>query len=169
MPQSPLARLVSAFAGRLVIIVPYLWLLFFFLVPFVIVFKISLSQTAIAMPPYAPVFGFGDGISGCFASSSELSFDNYLWLTEDALYFNAYVSSVVIAGDLDASDAAGRLSDRLRHGARAGDDAPDAADAGDPAVLDLVPDPRLRLDRHPEARGPAQPAAARPPASSTSR
>ena len=48
---------VTAVAGRsrLVIVVPYLWLLFFFLVPFVIVFKISLSQTAIAMPPYTPV------------------------------------------------------------------------------------------------------------------
>ena len=49
------SRAVSAVISRLVIIVPYLWLLFFFLVPFVIVFKISLSQTAIAMPPYTPV------------------------------------------------------------------------------------------------------------------
>ena len=45
------ARLAKGFVGRLVIIVPYLWLLFFFLVPFVIVFKISLSQSAISMPP----------------------------------------------------------------------------------------------------------------------
>ena len=59
--KSPLARLGSAFIGRLVIIVPYLWLLFFFLIPFVIVFKISLSQTAIAMPPYTPVLGFKAG------------------------------------------------------------------------------------------------------------
>ncbi len=57
----------SGFVSRLVIIVPYLWLLFFFLVPFVIVFKISLSQTAIAMPPYTPVLDFSDGIAGFFA------------------------------------------------------------------------------------------------------
>ena len=50
-----------AVKNRLVIAVPYLWLLFFFLVPFVIVFKISLSQTAIAMPPYTPVLDLGDG------------------------------------------------------------------------------------------------------------
>jgi putrescine transport system permease protein len=84
---------VKAITNRLVIIVPYVWLLVFFLIPFFIVFKISLSQTAIAMPPYTPVFGvdsFSDALS-------QLSFDNYLWLTEDALYFNAYVSSVVIA------------------------------------------------------------------------
>jgi putrescine transport system permease protein len=44
-------RVVSAVANRLVIAVPYLWLLLFFLIPFFIVFKISLSQTAIAIPP----------------------------------------------------------------------------------------------------------------------
>jgi putrescine transport system permease protein len=90
-------RALSAVFGRLVIIVPYLWLLVFFLVPFVIVFKISLSQTAIAMPPYTPVLGFGEGLSAFWDRLRELSFENYVWLTEDALYFNAYVSSVVIA------------------------------------------------------------------------
>ena len=48
---SALSRAVQAVTSRLVIIVPYVWLLFFFLVPFIIVFKISLSTTAIAMPP----------------------------------------------------------------------------------------------------------------------
>ena len=40
---------------QLVVIAPYLWLILFFLVPFLLVLKISLSQTAIAQPPYAPV------------------------------------------------------------------------------------------------------------------
>ncbi|KQZ79034.1 putrescine/spermidine ABC transporter permease [Mesorhizobium sp. Root157] len=96
--KSRLSRIISGLAARLVIIIPYCWLLFFFLVPFVIVFKISLSQTAISMPPYMPTLDLGGGISGLLGSLKELSFDNYLWLTEDALYFNAYVSSVVIAG-----------------------------------------------------------------------
>lgn len=86
-----------AVGNRLVIIVPYLWLFVFFLVPFLIVFKISLSTTAIAMPPYVPVFGLEDGLAGIMASLRELTFDNYLWLTDDALYFNAYVSSITIA------------------------------------------------------------------------
>jgi len=46
----------SAVYNRLVIIVPYAWLLIFFLAPFFIVFRISLSTTAIAMPPYEPAF-----------------------------------------------------------------------------------------------------------------
>jgi len=86
-------RAVSAVVGRIVIAVPYFWLFVFFLVPFLIVFKISLSQTAIAMPPYVPVFT----LDGFFGQLRQLSIDNYIWLTEDALYFNAYVSSVVIA------------------------------------------------------------------------
>jgi putrescine transport system permease protein len=96
--KSALGRLGAAFVSRLVIIIPYLWLLFFFLIPFIIVFKISLSQTAIAIPPYTPVLGFGDGISGFFAQLKQLGIDNYVWLTQDALYFNAYVTSVIIAG-----------------------------------------------------------------------
>jgi putrescine transport system permease protein len=78
--------------------VPYVWLLFFFLIPFAIVFKISLSTTAIAMPPYTPVFDFSDGWQGLMSSFGELSWDNYVWLTQDPLYYTAYISSVVIAG-----------------------------------------------------------------------
>ncbi|ARP64138.1 putrescine/spermidine ABC transporter permease [Mesorhizobium sp. WSM1497] len=95
--RSILARLGAAFVGRLVIIIPYIWLLFFFLIPFVIVFKISLSQTAIAIPPYTPALDFSGGISGFLAQLKQLSLDNYTWLTQDALYFNAYVTSVIIA------------------------------------------------------------------------
>lgn len=90
-------RAVSAVVNRLVIAIPYLWLLVFFLIPFFIVFRISLSQTAIAMPPYTPVFSLADGLSGIWEGLKELSFDNYVWLTEDALYFNAYISSLIIA------------------------------------------------------------------------
>ncbi|MGE0284410.1 MAG: ABC transporter permease subunit [Rhizobiaceae bacterium] len=87
--------LLPAITSRLVIAIPYLWLLFFFLIPFFIVFKISLSQTTIAMPPYTPVV---DGIGDLFSKLSEFSFDNYIWLTDDPLYYRAYIRSVVIAG-----------------------------------------------------------------------
>ena len=90
--------LTSAVINRLVILVPYVWLLVFFLVPFFIVFKISLSTTAIAMPPYTPVLSLSDGLSGLLSQFSEFTFDNYVWLTEDPLYYTAYISSVIIAG-----------------------------------------------------------------------
>ena len=75
----------GAISSRLVIAVPYLWLLVLFLVPFLIVFKISLSQTAIAMPPYTPTFDLSAGISGLWEGIREFSFDNYLWLVDDTL------------------------------------------------------------------------------------
>ena len=82
---------------RLVIAVPYLWLLVFFLVPFLIVLKISFSQIAVAMPPYTPTFSLGEGWNGLVAAFKELSFDNYIWLTEDDLYIRSYLSSLWIA------------------------------------------------------------------------
>ena len=91
-------KLGSAIFSRLVIIIPYAWLLFFFLIPFFIVFRISLSTTAIAQPPYEPAFRLADGLSGIWEKMGQFSFDNYVWLTQDALYFNAYLSSLWIAG-----------------------------------------------------------------------
>lgn len=82
---------------RLVIIVPYAWLLLFFLAPFFIVLRISLSSTAISIPPYTPVFTLADGLGGLWEQIQELSFDNYAWLTGDPLYFSAYVESLEIA------------------------------------------------------------------------
>ncbi|WP_163877467.1 ABC transporter permease subunit [Rhizobium laguerreae] len=93
-----MGKLTTGLYNRLVIAIPYTWLLLFFLAPFFIVFRISLSTTAIAMPPYEPVFSLADGWAGLWSKFGELSFDNYSYLTEDSLYFNAYVSSVVIAG-----------------------------------------------------------------------
>ena len=79
----------------LVISVPYIWLLIFFLVPFFIVFKISLSDIATAIPPYTPTFDFSTGI-GEFLS--QLDFENYAFIFNDSLYVNAYLSALKIAG-----------------------------------------------------------------------
>lgn len=77
-----------------VVIVPYIWLLLFFAAPFFIIFKISLSDTAIAMPPYLPVF---EGFGSLGEFFSELDFENYFFLAEDPLYYRAYLSSIRIA------------------------------------------------------------------------
>ena len=92
-----MSKIGSAIFNRLVIIIPYAWLLFFFLIPFVIVLRISLSETAVSMPPYTPVFDVTAGWSALMEGIKELSFDNYVWLTEDALYAKAYMSSLIIA------------------------------------------------------------------------
>jgi len=78
----------------ILIAVPYMWLLALFLVPFAIVFKISLSDAAPARPPYLPLFSWEDSIR---VFLSQLDFENYVWLTEDDLYWKAYLSSLRIA------------------------------------------------------------------------
>jgi putrescine transport system permease protein len=81
----------------LVVRIPFVWLLAFFLVPFLIVAKISLSESAIAQPPYQPVFDLTAGWHGLAASFGALSFDNYVLLGSDPIYLLAYLRSVQIA------------------------------------------------------------------------
>ena len=81
----------------LVIAIPYGWLLFFFLAPFALVLKIALSQSALSMPPYAPVLDWSDDIHSLVEKVSTLSLDSFAGLLSDSLYLESYISSVVIA------------------------------------------------------------------------
>ena len=64
-------------------VIPCLWLIALFLVPFLIVFKISVSETAIAQPPYVPVLDLSAGWEGLTRFLAALSFDNYAVLVSD--------------------------------------------------------------------------------------
>jgi putrescine transport system permease protein len=83
--------------ARLAAIVPYLWMALFFLVPFGFVLKISLSQTAIAQPPYLPVFDLTQGWAAIKADLAALSLDNFRLLVSDDLYVLSYLRSLVVA------------------------------------------------------------------------
>jgi putrescine transport system permease protein len=87
-------RIPAPIQRRIATWIPYAWLLVFFLLPFLIVVKISLSQSIVASPPYAPAFNSPADIA---AKIGQLSFDNYAYLTEDALYWKSYVWSLVMA------------------------------------------------------------------------
>jgi putrescine transport system permease protein len=86
-----------SFVARLVVGIPFLWLLVFFFVPFLIVLKISFSQAAIAQPPYTPILDLTAGWDGVVAFANGLSLDNYALLGSDPLYLLSYVKSVEIA------------------------------------------------------------------------
>lgn len=93
--KSPLlARLPRALRpGRgWVIAAPLLWLTLFFLLPFGIVLKISLSDAAISVPPYGAILDYS-----AETLNIALNFGNYLFLTTDTLYVAAYWGSVKIA------------------------------------------------------------------------
>ena len=80
--------------GRaLVTSVPLFWLLLFFLIPFVIVLKISFSDAQISMPPYQPVISWASER----VLQIKLNFANYAFLIEDNLYWKAYLNSIWVA------------------------------------------------------------------------
>lgn len=79
------------------IALPYLWLLCLFLIPFLIVLKIALSDAALAIPPYTPQLDLAAGWQGIRSFFADLDFENFWFLTTDDLYWKAYLSSFQIA------------------------------------------------------------------------
>ena len=76
---------------------PFLWLGVFFLFPFLLVAKLSLSDTALAMPPYAPRLDWSAGWAGMRAFFAALDFETYARLIGDSLYIASYLSSLKFA------------------------------------------------------------------------
>jgi putrescine transport system permease protein len=89
---------LRSWGARLLVLVPFLWLALFFLVPFLIVFKISLSQPAIAQPPYVPVLDLTAGWSALKNFFAEIGFSNYQFIGSDWLYLTSYLKSLQVAG-----------------------------------------------------------------------
>ncbi|WJF89129.1 ABC transporter permease subunit [Paraburkholderia bonniea] len=83
-----------ALTGRSAVVAgPFIWLLLFFLVPFLLVVKISFADLQLGIPPYTELTSFKDGV---FHLALDLS--HYAFLFTDSLYFATYVNSVVVAG-----------------------------------------------------------------------
>ncbi len=91
-----LSRLVNTLQSHwkvIVVGIPFIWLLMFFLAPFIIVIKISLAESLIASPPYTPLYERAeDGVL-----TIRVIFENYSYLWEDDLYINSYLNSLKIA------------------------------------------------------------------------
>ena len=82
---------------RVAIYVTYAWLMAFFLLPFLIVLKISFSQTTIAQPPYTPLMDVAAGWEGLKEFFAALSAENYATLLSDSLYVWSYLKSLQVA------------------------------------------------------------------------
>ena len=76
---------------------PFLWLAVFFLIPFLLVAKLSLSDVVLAIPPYAPQLDWSDGLPGLLAFVRALDFEAYARMGQDGLYLAAYLSSLKFA------------------------------------------------------------------------
>src|SRR6202044_690390 len=87
-----MAQLDNRAGRRLVAGIPLFWLLLFFLIPFIIVLKISFSEVRLAMPPFAPLFQWIQGWP-----RPTLHFGNYGFLFTDPLYISSYLYSLKVA------------------------------------------------------------------------
>ncbi len=73
---------------------PYAWLLLFFLIPFLLVLKISLSQAVFALPPFDPLYSW----VGDHFLQIRLNFNNFTVLLTEAFYRQALWSSLKVSG-----------------------------------------------------------------------
>jgi putrescine transport system permease protein len=89
--QSLHSKLTGAWGRNVVIAIPMLFLLLVFMLPFLVVFKISLSEMDTVF--FKDIFAIREDVVVL-----TLKFGNYISLTQDSLYFNAYFSSIKIAG-----------------------------------------------------------------------
>ncbi|MFL9989734.1 ABC transporter permease, partial [Paraburkholderia sediminicola] len=79
--------------GRTAVVAgPFIWLLLFFLVPFLLVVKISFADLQLGIPPYTELTTYADGVIHV-----ALDLSHYAFLLTDSLYFATYVNSVVVA------------------------------------------------------------------------
>ncbi len=84
-------RLKQILGSRAPVIgVPYLFLLLFFLLPFLVVFKISVSEMEVVT--FKDVLTWQDGVL-----QLSLKFSNYLFILDDPLYVSTYLSSIKYA------------------------------------------------------------------------
>lgn len=78
---------------RAAVLTPYLWLLIFFLAPFLIILKISVADPLVALPPFTALFDWT--ASGW--ERLQATIDNYMFLFQDRYYVIIYLSSIKTA------------------------------------------------------------------------
>jgi putrescine transport system permease protein len=85
-------RFSQATGRRLIAGIPTLWLLALFLIPFIIVFRISFSEVRLAIPPYTPLISWHHG-----SPQLEVHWSAYSFLFTDPLYIASYLYSLKVA------------------------------------------------------------------------
>jgi len=91
--MTALDRAVRRWGRLLVGLPPYAWLVIFFLVPFLIVIKISLSQAVMGIPPYTPLLDWGEDA----VLTIRIALGSFGTLFGDELYAFAYLNSLRLA------------------------------------------------------------------------
>ena len=86
-------RFLHFFSGRrLVIAVPFAWLALAFLLPFLIVLRMSFTETDAAGSPFGSLLSYADGFVNL-----RIKLANYSFIAQDELYVLTYLSSLKFA------------------------------------------------------------------------
>lgn len=72
---------------------PLFWMMIFFLIPMLIILKISFSETLFAMPPFSKVFTW----IGKYLIEIKINFKNYITFAEDPYYISAFINSIILS------------------------------------------------------------------------
>jgi len=88
-----ISRRIQTHWQFIVVAIPFVWLLMFFLFPFFIVAKISVADLVIASPPFTKMIEW----TGSGVITIRIVFDNFIYIMTDSLYFNTYVNSLKIS------------------------------------------------------------------------
>lgn len=89
MSLTALTKALQARARWLVIAVPHLWLDVFFLVPFLILLKLSVTESGEGTELFAQMIKYVDGVL-----QMRLKLSNYVFIWSDNLYFLTYLRSI---------------------------------------------------------------------------
>lgn len=95
--MKPLHKLINTFHQKnkrfLTISVPYAWLTLFFLLPFLVIIKISLAESCVRLPPFSDFMHVSDE----WVLSVFLNLKNYIMIFTDTFYVEALITSVNVA------------------------------------------------------------------------
>lgn len=138
-----LARMQMKHGRKLVIALPYIWLILLFLLPFLIVFKISLAEMARAIPPYTDLLEWADG-----QLSITLNLGNFLSTDRRSALFRSLSAIVTNCRYFHNLLPAAGLPAGVGGGAQQALHAQYPAAVGDPALVDVFFNTRLCLDGH---------------------
>lgn len=83
-----------AASQKMVIVIPYIWMIIFVLFPCFILLKISLSEPILASPPYSQLT---EWLSNLCTLNIKLNFSSYVDIFTDEIYIKGIVSSINIA------------------------------------------------------------------------
>jgi putrescine transport system permease protein len=92
-PLQAQSGLMNRIASQFVVFIPFFWVVLFFLVPLLIILKISFAEPIIHRPPFTDLFSFIDGKY----IQLKITIESYLNIINESIYIKSFLTSLRIA------------------------------------------------------------------------